>query len=242
MSDVFAHRGFSGIYPENTLLAFEKAIETGCKGIELDVQLTRDGVPVILHDETLDRTTDATGFVKDFTLDEIKQMPIRHMILGDASKQFVPTLREYFALVCKTNLVTNIEFKTSVFEYPGIEESVISLVREFKLDDSVQYSSFNHFSLERCRRIEPNAYCGVLIYAWLIDAGAYAKRLNGTSINACSEYLSKAVVQEIHENGIIAQAYTPNEPALMHWLCQNGVDVLITNEPEMAIKICREYE
>ena len=71
---VFAHRGFSGRYPQNTMLAFQKALESGCDGIELDVQLTKDGEVVIIHDERVDRTTDGTGWVRDFTLEELKKL------------------------------------------------------------------------------------------------------------------------------------------------------------------------
>lgn len=242
MPSVFAHRGFSGKYPENTLLAFEKALETGCGGIELDVQLSSDGEPVILHDETLDRTTNGTGFVKDFTAFELRKLRIKDEFRNRKSQEHIPTLREYFELIRGTGIITNIELKTGVFEYPGIEEKVISLVREFKLENSVQYSSFNHYSLLRCREIESDAYYGFLIYSWLIGAGDYVKRMRGTSINACSEYLSQEIVNEIHDHGIIAQAYTPNEPALMRWLCQNNVDVLISNYPDLAMEVVLQHE
>ena len=241
MPSVFAHRGFSGEYPENTLLAFEKAIETGCEGIELDVQLSRDDELVILHDETLERTTNGTGFVKDFTADELRKFKIKHDFRNCMFQEHIPTLREYFELIKGTDIITNIELKTGVFEYLGIESRVTALVREFSLQDRVQYSSFNHYTLLRCRKIEPDAYYGFLIYSWLIGAGSYAKRMGGTSINACSEYLSRDVVKEIHAHGIIAQAYTPNEPALMHWLCKNDVDVLISNYPNLALEVTSQY-
>lgn len=242
MVSVYAHRGFSGEFPENTLLAFEKALEIGCEGIELDVQLSCDGEPVILHDETLDRTTNGTGFAKDFTARELGKLKIKDEFKQCLSKEHIPTLREYFELISGTSIITNIELKTGVFKYPGIEEKVISLVREFRLENRIQYSSFNHYSLQRCQKIEPDAYYGFLIYSWLIDAGAYVKRLGGTSVNACSEYLSKDIIKEIHTQGIIAQAYTPNEPELMHWLCQNDVDVLISNYPNLAMKVVSQNE
>ena len=111
-----AHRGFSGKYPENTLLAFQKGIEAGADGFEFDTHLTKDGEIVIIHDERLDRTTNAQGFVKDYTLEELRKV--------DASKPFpecgfcgIPTLLEYFELIRCRNLITNIELKNGIFWY-----------------------------------------------------------------------------------------------------------------------------
>lgn len=111
-----AHRGFKGVYPENTMLAYEKAVETGADGIEFDVQLTKDGELVIIHDEDLERTTDGKGLVKDKTLHELKKL--------NASKgcpycevQTTPTLREYFDFAKDKDIITNIELKTSIITY-----------------------------------------------------------------------------------------------------------------------------
>lgn len=104
MSLGFAHRGFSGKYPENTMLAFEKALEAGCDGIELDVQLSKDGVVMILHDESLKRTTGAGGYIWQYTKNELEKFEI-------------PTLREYFELVKQEAIITNIELKTGINPY-----------------------------------------------------------------------------------------------------------------------------
>ena len=86
---VYAHRGYSGKYPENTMLSFQKAAETGCDGIELDVQTTKDGVLVVIHDEAIDRTTDGTGLVKDYTYEElVSLMQERHFTISTASSRF----------------------------------------------------------------------------------------------------------------------------------------------------------
>ena len=95
MTRNIAHRGYSGNYPENTMLAFRKAVEAGADGIELDVQLTRDGEPVILHDEQVDRTTDGTGWVKDLTLAELRKLDASYLYTGQYGFNPVPTLREY---------------------------------------------------------------------------------------------------------------------------------------------------
>ena len=109
MSLVFAHRGFSAAYPENTILAFRKAIEAGADGIELDVHLTKDDEIVIIHDETVDRTTDASGEVRSFSLENLRRFDASAIKKGAFAFEPIPTLREYFDLVRDLPLVTNIE-------------------------------------------------------------------------------------------------------------------------------------
>ena len=140
----FAHRGFSGKYPENTMLAFEKAVEAGADGIELDVQLTKDGEIVIIHDETIDRTTDGKGFVADYTYEELKKFDASYIYTGKMGFNKIPALREYFEFVKDKNIVTNIELKTGINEYFGIEEKVWGLIKEYNLAEKIIISSFNH--------------------------------------------------------------------------------------------------
>lgn len=160
---IWAHRGCSQRYPENTQLAFEKALELkDLTGIELDVQLTRDGELVVIHDERVDRTTEGIGFVKDYTLSELKRL---HIYADEGPSQTILTMEEVFNLVAerlKTGLKLNIELKTSVFPYTGIEEKLVELVHKKGGADQVVYSSFYALSLEKIRRLEPKAEIAVL--------------------------------------------------------------------------------
>lgn len=144
--------------PENTLLAFKKAAELdGITGIEFDVQLTRDNEIVVIHDERVDRTTDGTGYVQEYTLNELKQL----YIAGDDEIHRIPTLRETFELLapyCKgKGLHLNIELKNSEIRYEGMEQKVIDMVSEFNLEDYVVYSSFNHDSIGLVRQLKDDA-------------------------------------------------------------------------------------
>ena len=124
---VFAHRGYSGKYPENTMLAFREAEKTGADGIELDVQLSKDGELVIIHDETLDRTTTGKGYVKDYTLSELKAFNAS-VIKGDTfAPEAIPSFEEYCKWVKDTHLITNVELKTSIVYYPEIEEKLTEI-------------------------------------------------------------------------------------------------------------------
>ena len=149
----FAHRGFSGRYPENTLLAFEKAIEEGVDGIENDVQLTKDGEIIIMHDESVDRTTGGKGWVKDLTLAQLKELTANEKYGDQFPAQRVPTLREYLELVKNEPIITNIEMKTGVFEYREMEQRLVDLLREYKVEDRIIITSFNHFTDRKSTRL-----------------------------------------------------------------------------------------
>lgn len=161
--NIWAHRGCSQRYPENTILAFEKAVEIkNLTGIELDIQLTRDGQMVVIHDERVDRTTEGIGCVKDYTLTELKRL---HIYADEAPSQSIPTMEEVFDVMekgIKTGMKVNIELKTGVCPYPGIEEKIVELVYKRGFQKSVVYSSFSALSLERVRKLDPAAETGVL--------------------------------------------------------------------------------
>ncbi len=160
---IWAHRGCSQRYPENTTVAFEKAVQTeGLEGIELDIQLTKDGRLVVIHDERVDRTTEGIGFVRDYTLVQLKRL---HIYADEHPSQAIPTMEEVLDLTkehLKTGLKLNVELKTSIWPYPGIEEKIVDLVYKRGVEKSIVYSSFYALSLERIRRLDPEAQTGVL--------------------------------------------------------------------------------
>ena len=239
MVQIFAHRGFSGYYPENTMLAFQKvAEETVADGIELDIQLTKDGEIVIMHDEMLDRTTNGSGWLKDHTLEELKMLSVGVNVKGFFPRQTIPTLREYFTWLKTTKLITNIELKTSYFEYEGIEEKLIAMVKEFGLEDQIWYSSFNHYTVARIKKLMPEAKCGLLTDTWLMNIGEYAASQGAASVNARTYFCAKeGAAADLHAHNITLQAWTPNDAEMMQELVDAGVDVLITNYPDIAAKV-----
>ena len=125
---IWAHRGASGYAPENTLEAFKLAIDEKADGIELDVQLTKDKELVVIHDEKIDRTSNGKGYVKDYTLDELKKFNFNY---GNEKYEEVkiPTLKEVYELLKPTNLIINVEIKTGIIFYEGIEEKVLKLAK-----------------------------------------------------------------------------------------------------------------
>ena len=162
----YAHRGFCSQYPENTILAFQKALEEGVDGIENDVQLSKDGHIVIMHDESVDRTTNGKGWVKDLTLAELKELDASEKFGSQFGVQRVPTLREYLELVKDQPVITNIEMKTGVFEYLEMEQMLVDMLREYKLEDRVLITSFNHFTIMRMKERAPEIRYGFTTGGW----------------------------------------------------------------------------
>ncbi len=174
--NIWAHRGCSMNMPENTIPAFIEAAKIpGITGIEFDVQFTKDGEIVVIHDETVDRTTENSGNVRDFTLEELQHMKLRIKDEDKAAGRFltndyhIPTLREVFdalAPFCLDNdLMLNIEFKTSVIRYEGIEQKVYDMVREYdkyRLAEHIVYSSFLQDSIKIIKEIDPSSKTGML--------------------------------------------------------------------------------
>lgn len=237
MSKVFAHRGFSGQYPENTLLAFRKAIEAGCDGIELDVHLSKDGIPVVIHDERIDRTTDGTGEVRNYTVEELRRFDAGAIMPGRFAFEPIPTLEEYFTLVKDSSIVTNIELKNGVFRYEGMEEKVIQMIHKYHLEDRIIFSSFNHESIALCRQLIPEIPCGFLYDCWLLHSGTYAKT-NGVQYLHPSFYsLNDQVIEEVHREGIGLNVWTVNDESVMRYLAQKQVHGLITNYPDLCRRI-----
>ena len=156
---IWAHRGCSQRYPENTLLAFEKAMQIkGLTGIELDIQLTKDNQMVVIHDEKVNRTTNGCGNVRDFTLEEIRRLKCR-------KGQRIPTIEEVLDLLepaMRDGLMLNIELKNGVFRYEGMEEMITELIRQRNLEEHVIYSTFYAHSVKRLRELVPDAEIGIL--------------------------------------------------------------------------------
>lgn len=240
MTKNFAHRGFSGKYPENTMLAFEKAIEAGADGIENDVHLTKDGVVVIIHDERVDRTTDGAGWVKDFTYEELSKLNASYTF-KDCGFQHIPTLREYMELVKDKDIVTNIELKTGVFEYEGIEKKVYDMIQEYGLKDKMIISSFNHFSILRMKALDSTIKCGLLEESWLVNAGAYAASVGVECYHPMYKNMTPDNVAEIKSHGLEINTWTVNEKEEIEEMFNRGVDSVIGNYPDIVREIQKAY-
>ncbi|MDR2648917.1 MAG: glycerophosphodiester phosphodiesterase [Clostridiales bacterium] len=221
-TQIWAHRGASGHAPENTLAAFKLALDMGADGVELDVQLSKDGVPVVIHDETIDRVSAYKGFVKDFTLEQLKNL------------MDIPALSEVLPML--SGVFADIEFKTGVFPYTGIEERVISMVHEYKMAGSVLYSSFNWLSLLKVKEIDPSAKIGLLFGESTIIPPRIAALMNASAFCpdiSCARFPGYRALCE----GIEFCVWTINAEKDLTWAYNNGIDAVITNYPDKALAL-----
>lgn len=130
MTYIFGHRGSAGTHPENTMISFQEAERAGADGIELDVQLTKDGEVIIIHDEKVDRTTDGKGYINNLLLKDIKKLNAGAKFQNGQFKAEIPTLNEFFEWFKGTNLFVNIEFKTKSFSNYELEEKTVAMVKK----------------------------------------------------------------------------------------------------------------
>ena len=239
---IWAHRGCSQRYPENTLLAFEKACGIkGLTGIELDIQLTKDGEMVVIHDERVDRTTDGIGFVRDYTLDEIKRL---HINAGANSTQQIPAIEEVLDLLepkMRAGLKLNIELKNSIYPYDGMEQKIIELVHSRELQEGVIYSSFSALSLERIKSIDDKAEIGILdkkvsdcLYKLQGGCGAAALHPHWRDIDLPAERISSYPVRAWFTGHLYPEKPTGTKLNL-NLLEKQGITDVFLNEPEVYL-------
>ncbi|MGI6333463.1 MAG: glycerophosphodiester phosphodiesterase [Saccharofermentanales bacterium] len=238
----YAHRGFSAKYPENTMKAFREAVKAGAQGIELDVHLSQDGVPVIHHDESLLRTAGLDRNIETVTAKELQSICV-----GTHIDHTVPALEEYLQFARTVpQLLTNIELKTGPNPYPGIEEKVLQLVSQYGLESRVLYSSFNHFTLRRIKKINAGAKIGVLIYAWICCPKNYCLALQATAYHPHASFLKtsdgKKCAACLRKAGIDVNVWTVDDEKEMQACCVQGVTGIITNRPDVFAKWCEKQE
>ena len=250
---VLGHRGASGYAPENTMPAFQMALDQGADGIELDVQLTKDGEIVVIHDETIDRTSNGTGWVKDYTLAELKEFNYNYQNrtnpwnpgeqqLGDViypeyEKAEIPTMREVFELFAPTDKIINIEIKTGIVFYP-IEEKILAMTKEYNMLDRVIFSSFNHYTIKKIKELEPNAEVGFLYEDGTIDMPEYAVKHGVEGLHPGLWNMQyPGFIEKCYANGINLNVWTVNTMEHLALCKQAHVHSVITNYPDLALKV-----
>ena len=242
MAKNIAHRGFSGRYPENTMLAFEKALEIGAEGIEFDVHLSKDGELVIIHDELLDRTTNGSGLVAEHPLAQLRQLDASASFTGVYGVNPIPTLEEYFQLIQGKEILTNIELKTGVIWYPGIEEKTLEIIDRYGRRGDTLISSFNHFSILRMKELAPDLRCGFLEESRIIGPAAYCTKHKVECWHPLCYDMTEDVVRELKDAKVQINAWTVNRREDMEDMLRKGIDGVITNFPDLFAQVRAEFQ
>lgn len=228
---VIAHRGASAEAPENTIAAFELAIEQGADGIELDIHLSRDDQPVVIHDFTLERTTDGSGPVRQRSVRELKRLDAGGWRGARFQGQRVQTLQEVFERF-RDRTRFWIELKGGLDLYPGIEERLVSMMEVYEMLEGVLVQSFDHRALGRIHALNPEVQLGALIAQPPIER---LIRSPGAARALCpgAHLVSEGTVAEIRAAGLGCYVWTVNEPAQMDRLVEWGASGIITDRPDL---------
>ena len=244
---IWAHRGSSHQYIENTLAAFKQAIHDGSDGIELDVQRTKDGKLVVIHDENLKRLTGDTGFVWEKTWKELQQLSLKPSKIVSASNKSldtaIPSLEAVLQLMKETHLTVNIELKNSIHFYTGMEEEVWACVQKFGMEDQALFSSFNHQSMHHMVSLAGADRCAILTSDVHYEPWNYAEAIGVKSIHpALNSLQQRNLVQTCHEKGLKVHVWTADEDAHIYAGLLLGVDAIITNVPKKAIALKKQIQ
>ncbi|QGG46790.1 glycerophosphodiester phosphodiesterase [Heliorestis convoluta] len=228
-----AHRGWSGLAPENTLAAIKLAVEDGLiEMIEIDVQLSKDGIPVVIHDFTLDRTTNGTGHVKDTMLCELVTYDAGSWFAPAFAGEKIPTLEEVLCLV-KGRKKLNIELKQVGELYPFMEMKVLQLIQEFDLQDEVVVTSFDQQCLQKVKATAPEIAVGLIVGRPPVTI-EQLQALGAKFLAIDYSYITKSMVQEFFDQGIDIMAWTINDKESMKKIMNLHPFIRIcTNHPEV---------
>lgn len=235
---IIAHRGGSHEVPENTMAAFRHAIDVGMKLVELDVQMTLDGELVVIHDETVDRTTDGSGMVGGFTLEEIRRLDAGSHFDPKYAGERIPTLREVLNMCVSEGVGVVIEIKDPNL-YPGMEDKVAALIGEMWLRgaENIWCISFDHEAIRRIRQLDPTLPLG-----YLYPPGQTEFAQPDDTIQAYCPYYGTALqhpeqVALAHDMGKLVLVYTVNTEAELRALADSGVDGMVTDEPSVLSRL-----
>lgn len=229
---VYAHRGSSGTHPENTIAAFRAAAVLPVYGVEFDVHMTKDGELVVIHDESIDRTSNGKGFIKDMTLAELKHYDVGKGFSPKFKGETIPTLREVLYVFKDTHHHLNIELKSDIFPYDGMEQKVLQMLKDYRLEERVVISSFNHEMVRNFKKIAPQIETAILFVEVMIAPHEYAKVVGADAVHAFFPTVLRPMGQEVVASGRKVRVFTVNEELYADTLKEIGVDAIFTDYPE----------
>lgn len=237
---VFAHRGASAHAPENTLAAFEIAIQQKADFIELDAKLTRDQQVVVIHDRTLERTTDGKGVVSDLPLAALRELNASHNFQPHYPRQVIPTLEEVFQL-CRGNIRINIELSNYYTPLDNLPEAVASLINRYQEQDNLLVSAFHPLPLRKFHQLCPGISLGFLArqgFQGFLSRGWLGRALVPyDALHPEKSDVTPGLVRTARKLGHKINPFTVNDPRVMAKLISMGVDGLITDDPQLARQV-----
>lgn len=223
---IMGHRGAAAVAPENTLLSVAKAIEIGVDAVEIDVRLTKDRELVVIHDASVDRTTNGHGRVNEYELSEIKRL--------DAGRgERIPTLQEVVDLV-RDRVMLVIELKED-----GTEKKVVELIRKNRFEQQVYVISFWHVPVKRVKELAPSIKTGVLLVGCPVDA-CVATQASADAVVMRYSFVNRDFVEAAHKEEVKVFLWNIDEPDLLNPYVDMGVDGIASNDPQVLVNFFRQ--
>lgn len=230
--EIFAHRGASGNYPENTISAFKEAARLPVFGIEFDVHMTADYELVVIHDESIDRTSDGTGYVKDLSLAELKNHDFGSWFSSEFQGETIPTLAEVLDVFDSTNHKLNIELKSDIFPYDGMVGKVLNMITERQMDSRIIISSFDHSAIHSVKRLKPQIETAALFMEVLVHPLDYLRKIPADALHILFPAAVRSSIAEVISSGMPVRTFTVNDETYAMMLKQAGVQAIFTDFPE----------
>ena len=228
---VIGHRGAMGYCPENTIASFERGLALGADWIELDVHMTRDGGLAVMHDDTVDRTTNGHGFVRDLTVEQLRALDA-----GDG--QHVPFLDEVLDWARGRDTILDIEIKNVPMYYAGIESAVVAALHDGGMTEQAIVISFDHRAVRRVHELDPRIVTGVLYAGRPVDGGVgLAHQADADAVLPQWNYVTAEDVSAAHAAGLFVAPWATSEPTALRTLIDAGVDAIGTNHPDVLRKL-----
>lgn len=233
---IIGHRGACGSAPENTLASFSRAIELGAKAIEFDATISRDGIPIVMHDFNVDRCSDGTGPVVLKTLDEINKIDAGSWFAPEFKGERIPRLDETLDLMISHGIALNLEIKPTLgWEEPTARAVAATLKAKWPADARLLVSSMSTLALDIFHDLMPDIPLGLIVYA---VPEQWQERLNKhhcQSLHCYSAFVTLTLADALHASGHRLHVYTVNDPAQAQKLFSLGVDAVFTDHPERML-------
>lgn len=230
--DIFAHRGASGNFPENTIAAFKQAARLPVFGVEFDVHMTADGELVVIHDESINRTSNGTGYVKDLLLRELLKYDFGSWFSPDFQGETIPTLADVLDVFKSTEQKLNIELKSDIFPYEGMVEKVLDEIADRQLESRVIISSFNHSAIQAVKRLTPQIETAALFMEVLVHPLDYLHKIPADALHILFPAAIRPSMSEVITSGMPVRTFTVNDEKYALLLKQAGVQAIFTDYPE----------
>lgn len=232
---ILGHRGARGHAPENTMASFQAALDMGADGIELDVQMTKDGKVVVCHDHSLERTSNGSGWLVEHTREELRALDFGSWFSPQFAGEKIPTLREVLQWAAPTRLIVNVEIKNGPVIYEGIEEKVSALIRECRMVERVIVSSFYHPSLLKMKQLDPMIKTGLLYASRPVDPWLQLRVTDTDNLHPLWHYVDAAWASGTRPHGAKIFTWTINELRDWEHIKNMGVDGIMTDYPDRFV-------